>query len=750
MKLKALMLLGFFCTSALFAAENPLLKMSAYSRIKLNEAVNAKNLDNTILNKKYQQHPYSIKNNKLYVDLLAEITPNFNINKLIELECKIKTNAGNIYALSVPVENLEILLAVPEITSAEVSKRYKLNMDKSKSMINAANVIGNNQITPSGLLAGENVVVGIYDTGIDVSHPDFKNANGTRILKLWDMSDKISGKAPQGYDFGREWTKEEIDLNMGAVTEKDKDGHGTHVAGTAAGSGNNDAQFRGIAYNADMIIVKGVRDDIDQNFDDADIIAGCKYIADEAKKLGKPCVINLSLGTTIGPHDGKELLDKGLSSLVQQGVILVAAAGNDGEMPIHAGDLVNEGEIVEFPISPMNVCDYFEGFCPDDPNYYMTAADVWYETGLTDSLYLVCYNETFTPINMMGFKLGSAVQNKVFLNQDGDTVAFITADMTTTNSTAHNAGNIMFQIHNNGNPEVQLYNYMWSYRFNIKKSGRIDMWAGIPIPEQYPLPDVGIKFIQGNNKMLVGSPGTADSLVCVGSFVSKNSWKDKNDKEHDNDWIIGSYSTFSSKGPSRDGRMLPHISAPGQIIFSVKSNDAQEESEVTLANGYWGMNGTSMATPHVTGAIALMLQVNPKLGYSDIIKVLKTSAKTDNYTGTQPNNTYGYGKLNVQAAINYLLTGSDVKYVEINNSKVYPIPAKDRILIDIPELTENSTIRLFDNDGREISKSYKYNYIISGENSKVELDLNNLKSGVYNGYIQNADKQYKFRFVVSE
>ena len=191
------------------------------------------------------------------------------------------------------------------------------------------------------------------------------------------------------------------------------------------------------------------------------------------------------------------------------------------------------------------------------------------------------------------------------------------------------------------------------------------------------------------------------------------------------------------------------FSAPGQMIFATKSKDYQTDNENILAGGkYVGMQGTSMASPHVTGAIALMLQVGPRLSFSEVVEVLKNTATHDEYTGTEPNTSFGYGKLNLQAAINYMLANhTDVNYVMAKDVKVYPNPAQSYVNLELNSNLDNAELRLFNSNGEEMKGNFSYQLLAGEANSIIKMDVSHLPAGVYNVDCTNA--KAKFRFVVS-
>lgn len=725
-------------------------KMPAKTKAVLHQAKEyAKNPDK-VLSANSLQFPYTIENNVIYVELLLKINNQKAVEEVKALGCEILVQTKSILAVKAPVNVIAKLEANNNIIAIEASQRRSIRMDESKKVINAETVTNTKTET---VIGGEGVIVGVFDTGIDIAHPDFSDENGTRILKLWDISDKTTDKTPQGFNFGREYTKADIDNDPESVLQFDVDGHGTHVAGTAAGGGKGNPNLRGIAYNSDLIIVKGIRDDEKDLFTDADIIAGCQYIFAEAKKLERPAVINLSLGSVIGPHDGKSLLSLALSSLTDEGYIIVAAAGNDGNNPIHAGGKVSAEEVVEFPIYPINICDIFEHFCPDIPNFFMTAADVWYTADIIESFGIVLYT-----MGMQGpeiyaafeFEIDDMFENEMLFDDAGRPLGFLTL-AGNPNVPTNGDGNIMIQIHNGGMEQIDIEQFLWSIVFETKGTGTIDMWAGLPLPDGFPFQSlVGEKFFTGDNKMTFGSPGDGDSIVCVGSFVTKNSWTDMNGIEQQRDWEVGRISSFSSLGPDRYGRMLPLISAPGQIIFSSRSKDSYvPDAYLIEGEEYVGYNGTSMASPHVAGAIALMLQVNPKLRFSDIYHILDMTAKRDEFTGPEPNNTYGYGKIDVQAAINYIVSQSSVPYIRANDVKVYPNPAINHINLELDGFADNASIYIYSYTGQIVATINNANIQQGANGSIIVLEIDSLPAGIYNADCIYGNKIAKFKFVVS-
>ncbi len=727
-------------------------KISSFDYIILQPALEySKTKDVSLLNAEMLKYPYLKKNGHYYVDVLIEVNDNNSVNDVLTEGAIIKASSGNIIAASIPIEMILQTLENENVIKLESSKLYHNILDKSVPNIKADNLRkGINLDYP---VTGKGVIVGVFDSGIDFTHPDFNDNGGSRILYLWDMSDKTNTNSPAGFDWGREYSKSEIDNNPENVLEKDinsANGHGTHVAGIAAGGGKANASFVGVAPESDIIFVKGVRNDDKSSFSDADIIAGCQYILNKAEVLKKPAVINLSLGTPIGPHDGTDLLSRALSNMVGKGKIIVAGAGNDGSMPIHSGGNLDGLEYSETLIIPINLCEIFDNFCPDIPNFFMTAGDIWYSKNAIDTVFVGVYGVGETGLELLAEKyltVGNLITD--FPLVKGDTVlGLITINATQTSANDNGDGEVFIYIHNGGVENIKISNFIWSIRTVGQKAGTIDMWSGIPLPEGSPVITNRGKPFQGNNIMTIGAPATGKKIISVASYVTKNEWIDINDETQNYPASIDDISSFSSRGPSRDGRILPNISAPGEVIFSALASnlslgDGVFASQILKGGFYQGLQGTSMAAPHVSGTVALMLQVNPSLDYDDVLSILHKTAIKDEFTGDTPNTTWGAGKLDAYAAVKQALKATDVNDFAIfgGGIKIYPNPASESISIELNNSQGNNEITLYNFLGKKVSSSVVN---VSDKNSMTTLNLMDLPAGTYFINFSGTNQVYPF------
>ncbi len=234
-----------------------------------------------------------------------------NLGEVLGDELPIVELLNGFAILTVPQSLIESLTDYPQIEFIEKPKRlfFAVNQGKSASCMTSVQ----SQFSPLGMpLTGKGILVACVDSGIDYSHPDFSNQDGsTRILRLWDQS--IPGNPPKGYVIGTEYTSEQINAALAAETKtererivpsRDLSGHGTGVMGIAAGNGRaSEGIYRGVAYESDLIVVKlGVSQE--GGFPrTTELLQGIDYVLRQAVTLGKPVALNLSFGNNYGSHE---------------------------------------------------------------------------------------------------------------------------------------------------------------------------------------------------------------------------------------------------------------------------------------------------------------------------------------------------------------------------------------------------------------------------------------------------------------
>ena len=294
--------------------------------------------------------------------LLTRESMEWNREELREKEIQVTQLLGN-YAVAVLEESLvEEFLQSPDILYAELPVRVYTSVELGR----AASCISNRPTAPyvPSNLSGKGVLVGIIDSGIDYTHPDFCNEDGTtRIMALWDQSSSF-GTPPEGYQLGTLFSKEQIDLALQEeqvsdqrriVPEVDLSGHGTHVAGIACGNGRaSNGKYRGVAYESELVVVKlaEVRSERIEVSGTASLMEAIDFCIRFAMERNQPLALNLSYGTNEGAHNGKSLLETYINTVIRMAkCVICVGTGNEGVGRKHAGGRLENGETVELELA---------------------------------------------------------------------------------------------------------------------------------------------------------------------------------------------------------------------------------------------------------------------------------------------------------------------------------------------------------------------------------------------------------------
>jgi minor extracellular serine protease Vpr len=540
----------------------------------------------------------------------------------------------------VSTRDLEKLVAVSDVTFIDPGSVNHVQNDVSVPETGASLVQGG--LINGTSYQGQGAIVLIYDTGIDWKHKDFRVAGDTtksRILYIWDqtLTATTGETVPFGFSYGVEYTQAQIDNEIdgtpaGVVREKDVNGHGTHVTGTAAGNGGTfGGQYAGMAPLADIIVVKGA----DGSFSESRMIDGLTYAMNKATALGKPIVVNWSIGSQGGPHDGTRAYEVAIDAMVAQpGRVVAVSAGNDGDQAIHIGSTIPAAGgalTITFSVPTFtptsgteNDVFAFDGWLTGNPSI---SATVTSPTGIT-------LTENFGesgdgPIITDGtITLDNGIssinsQREVWLNVH---------DAVSTNPPK--SGTWTLTLTNPGASSTTFDG--WLYAKTVGAST--------------------VTLVGGGTDKTVGMPGTSAGAITAASYVTKWGWPSYvgGNYVYTGTDRTGNISSFSANGPTRDGRQKPDIAAPGQGITSSLStmfDTTGQYSWIQPGQKHWILQGTSMAAPHVTGAAALLLGINPAYTAAQIKTLLQTAANADAFTGTVPNYIWGYGKMDVVDAV---------------------------------------------------------------------------------------------------
>jgi hypothetical protein len=504
---------------------------------------------------------------------------------------------------------------------------------------------------------GKDVIVGIVDQGLDWNHPDFIDSLGnTRVLRYWDHSTNIGGVIPAPYNYGIVWDSAAINAGLCTSTENST-AHGTTVAGMATGNGRANGTNKGFAPDADLIIVE-----TNFNLDNwtLTIADACDFIFKVADSLGKPAVVNLSLGSYLGSHDGNDPAAVYIEDLLTEknGRIVVCAAGNSGawgRYHVH-GDLDADTSFVWMLPNPSSQLGA--------NTIYM---DLWTDSTSATWDYALGANRSF----------GSFMERASTEFRPANTAAGDVIYDTLWNGSNRIATIEIYPEYVDHNLHIQFYfsnvdstNYYYSLK--TTGSGNFDAWTGsahpsiqlndmvtvLPSFSQYP--PIFNYLMPDTLQTIVSSWNCSEKVISVGNVKNRIGHVDKNGNYYNGygDFIaVGQLSRNSSKGPNRHNVIKPDVTASGDVTLGsaplwMVNNPAYNAS--LDINGWHARNGgTSMASPCVAGIAALYLEKCGRASYATFRNDLINTSQPDQFTGTIPNNAYGYGKPH---ALNLLLS----------------------------------------------------------------------------------------------
>lgn len=647
------------------------------------------------------------------------------------------SQSGNVLTGLVPVAKLAALAADPHIAYIQAGEMVRQHNDKTRQETKVT-LVHNGTGLPRSFY-GKDVVVGIIDDGFEYGHPTFYDTSGTiyRVKRVWEQG--ANGTPPAGYAYGREFK------TKNAILSRQKDNitnsHGLHVAGTAAGSGYgaDDDRYMGMAPAADIVLVsfKLAEGEAYLAGPAANIADGISYIMHYADSVGKPCVINMSLGTSYGPHDGTSLFDQFCDGKAGAGKILVGSAGNSGAEQIH----------LRKDFTGLDTLHTLIGF-PNEtiPTAGQFIVDVWGEPGEDIQTSVSIYNTTTqtyeAATEFVSVSSGYEQDTTIF---DADTDAGGAEGIQISGggevNPLNNRPHMVLLIDGTAQEDLD----QWIKITATSTGGTVYMWADdYPQKAYFTDLNLGAPFSRGDAESSIGEiGGTGKNIITVGAYTLNNKYLDINGDSTDAPipGTIGDIASFSSHGPTIDGRTKPDITAPGNVVASSVSSwddthypdgSTSLTDEVNF-NGdnylYGTMQGTSMSSPAVAGIVALWLEANPSLTPAQVLALMKQTARTDNFTGTIPaagSNTWGWGKIDAYAPLGQL---TNIQSMSGKTSlMVYPNPSRGVVYTLFPQSANNVALTVCDVTGKVV---YKAAMGRAGKDEVTTIPLPELPEGTY-------------------
>ncbi len=656
-------------------------------------------------------------NSQKYIGVAALVDlTSWDSQKLKRMGIKNDTRLNDLWTFRVPVDHFEDFIKLEGLKYIEVAEHVDpfLSIAKIDSRTDSVN----NGFNLPRAYTGKDVIIAIIDWGFDYTHPVFYDTTLTqlRLSRAWDQN-KLSGPAPDGFSFGTEYVGQDalLQAQQDTLYVFGPGSHGTHVAGIAGGSGAG-TPHKGAAPDSELIFISLRRDG--PSFVDA-----INYVSQYAQSVNKPFVVNMSFGSHLGPHDGSSLKNYAMEQLSGPGQIFVGSAGNNGNQQFHLDyDFTKSNEDTLY-----TVVDFAGG-----ANIFGQTVSIW---GSPNSEFEASFRVVDAGNTILGQTPFFSTRDKIALDT---TVAVRNVNLryildTDYGHYLNDKPSMRWQIRNvSSSVKVVLmvtsknsHVHMWNCQ---RHNDRFLNW-GRPFKNNFP-------NAKGGDELYgVGEPaGTGKNVITVASYQPEVVLSNGS-------LARGTLSSFSSSGPTVDGRVKPDIASTGQeIVSSVNSFDPTYGLSNYVARttfngktyGFVPFSGTSMSGPMVAGIVALMLEANPELTSQDVRRILFETARLDRHTGNLPEEghlKWGHGKANALAAIRSVIGLTTTHDLVLNNDlfHTFPNPSNSVIWVETTnELESIEEIKLFNLDGQLLLESSQL------ENQRsIKLDISHLPNGMY-------------------
>ena len=585
------------------------------------------------------------------VDVFITLHNSRNTSRITALGGVIGARFTGLVTAQVPVAKLQAIAALDEVEQVSIAEMMESNVDTTRSVTSVNYVAEGLQHGLPANYDGKGVVFGIIDSGIDFNHAAFQDSLGnTRIKCVYMPADNsgtkvtIDGTVLPGSEF-------DSTRIASLTTDLASSAHGSHTA--FIGAGSHCGQYSGMAPGADIVMcaLGGKKNDVN-------IANSLKYITQYAKRVGKPCVISISLGTKQGPHDGTSKLCKIYEEMGKSDAVICLSAGNLGSYRRY----------IHHKFSGMNTAT--------NPNIgsYVTGT----QAGYTANFAIDTWSRSRSAVGIK-YLLIDPDDNSIFYEtgiMKAYTYHYIGPGMESKRGynaflSQYFSGKIGVWVTTESNGHIETYSevslkplrsdvkaYKMAVQFYGADGVEFDSWVTSENAYSWH-PQVGdYKFVNGSDSCSMNDNVTGKNTISVGNYVGRNRYMSLSGKEMYNSiYPEGSIYVQSSYGIAPNGESYPFVAAPGYFVVSAyngynylakpSTNTAySKENPTTGRTDYWGsMSGTSMSTPTVAGIVALWLQANPQLKVDDVKEIIRKSAYVDDDVRKAPLQ-FGAGKIN--------------------------------------------------------------------------------------------------------
>ncbi len=564
----------------------------------------------------------------------------------------IRLKINNLFSIEIPAKQVKEFSNNPAVEKIEFSLEHgKALSDTMLIQVNADSV--HRAIRPLiKAYSGKGVILGVIDSGIEIDHPDFKDSTGnTRIMYIWDQGVPYNSNLQANqYTYGVEWNESQI--NNGIATHDDNPaefGHGSNVTGAAASNGLATGNFKGVA--PDVKIISVATDFRKPNWLQT-VAEAVDYIYAKADSLGLPCVINASIGTYVGSHDGKDIAARMIDAMIQQksGRSFVCAAGNAATIPFHLQHELQSDTAFTWFVSNSNQWSGLGGL-------FFT---LWSDTADFSHLQFSIGADKILSNNTYQFRGRTAfdsIQNRLnFLYTDSIIGANSNRIATINTYAEESQGRYKLEV-----AIIQPDSANYRFRLESRGTGKFDLWSSWNLfrhsdmiaqnlPSTSLFPEMRKYQMPDNNQTIVSSFTCLPSVITVGNYTNRNTYIDVSGTPRSVNYTPGQISVNSSLGPTRLGILKPDLSSAGDFMFAagrlatIQAAISTNPDKVSQDSLHFRNGGTSMASPTVAGMVALYLEQCNEATHSQIQADFFQSVKSDQFTNNLPNNKWGRGK----------------------------------------------------------------------------------------------------------
>ena len=623
----------------------------------------------------------------VYISCVVHLNDVNDLSAVQALGVKVQSTFNGFITASVPVEQLNALADVENVTKIKVAQLMRPSTDVARQVTNVDDLLtlSASAVTQgiSSMYDGSGVVLGIIDTGIDFQHIAFKDKYGNSRIKRAYVYD--------GTGEGAEYTSIE-DLS----TDDNTSDHGTHTASTAGGSSvivnkiandnfqitvtddHANATYGGMAPGADLYLA-GVK-----NLIDTELMNALQKMVVYADAVGKPLVVSNSWGSLWGPRDGTgdiaTVVSQYFGDAHPNHIILFSSANNAGHGNASEGGgfFVKKNDASN--VNPLGTILRTRGY---GGNYYQGLLSVACSDKPMSCKLLILDNMTGECKASFVCAENANFSDGISYPPEGETTTtYYTGSLVIRNEQIYKDQYQIYLYSRDGliqSGEADAYTLAVQV-YPAEGSGNVNMWAGDNSYFTSHLTTAGdYEWTSGTDDMSVNNEATIPDAISVGAYVSRSSWCNYENNPYyytisNSDGDIAIFSSYATAELSPTGEAYPWITGPGQLVVAGVNHfhtteidassyfgDAKKAFLVVnnASNPYAGMQGTSMSCPVVAGIVAQWLQAaqeaHKSLTVNDVKDIMRRTAINDEFTTTGANAThFGQGKIDALAGIQYI------------------------------------------------------------------------------------------------